>query len=733
MKRFNCFYNASGILVIISLFTACSVENPFEQNEKRLVRFDVSVNSSITRTIDAETLTKLNEQCEIFLYNNNGLLHKWVGVDNLPKEGVYLKYGSYNALAWSGDSVPASYDKKFYKGTTSFAVNGDNASTQVTLICKIENVVTSIDISKLDSYLWDNLKVSVTNAGNSLMFEGEKLTEKGYFMRPYNPDTQSYDSNLLFTISGKDFDGSDFEKPYTYYNAQPGHEYRLVLENDPEGNYSDPNGGANIKITIKDFSLYEDEAIIISAPQFAWEDENGIIDKTITRSGDVFESESLFVAAYPDFASLTLSAEGDVDMQNNLIGTDKVELINISETNKRILEEKGLYIQNDKNASDVMVYKITFMSKWFENLEKRDEPYSLIVSATDTRDKTNKASIKISNTGAPFSIDVDYWNNDLMAIGAKHATINLNLNKIDGISNVALQYRKKGEENWKQELIMPTRASNVSLNLKNLEPGKEYECRLIGGEIVDDDYEYKTSTVVFRTEEIFVLPNADMEQWCQPSKAWIPMPSESEEFWDTGNKGSTAIGASNNLTTRNSDYKHSGEYSACLQSKTIAGILGAGNIYSGSFVGRDGLTNAIVQFGRTYNSTHPSGLKVYARYIPGTISKNSTHFSAGENDKGQIFIALSTQPTIVKTKDKQYFNKDSEDIVAYGEIIWDDKFESTSGDLQEVYIKLDYRPSAKTTQPVYLIIVCSASMYGDYFEGADGSVMYVDDFELMYE
>ncbi|MDE5712626.1 MAG: PCMD domain-containing protein, partial [Muribaculaceae bacterium] len=31
------------------------------------------------------------------------------------------------------------------------------------------------------------------------------------------------------------------------------------------------------------------------------------------------------------------------------------------------------------------------------------------------------------------------------------------------------------------------------------------------------------------------------------------------------------------------------------------------------------------------------------------------------------------------------------------------------------------------------VIVCSASKFGDYFCGSSSSVMYVDDFELVYE
>lgn len=55
------------------------------------------------------------------------------------------------------------------------------------------------------------------------------------------------------------------------------------------------------------------------------------------------------------------------------------------------------------------------------------------------------------------------------------------------------------------------------------------------------------------------------------------------------------------------------------------------------------------------------------------------------------------------------------------------------GKLELVEIPLEYKDSAKTTELTHLVIVCSASKFGDYFCGSTGSVMYLDDFELVYE
>ena len=48
----------------------------------------------------------------------------------------------------------------------------------------------------------------------------------------------------------------------------------------------------------------------------------------------------------------------------------------------------------------------------------------------------------------------------------------------------------------------------------------------------------------------------------------------------------------------------------------------------------------------------------------------------------------------------------------------------------EYTIRLDYRDYRK---PKYLVIVATASKYGDYFTGGEGSTLYLDEMELTYD
>ena len=191
-----------------------------------------------------------------------------------------------------------------------------------------------------------------------------------------------------------------------------------------------------------------------------------------------------------------------------------------------------------------------------------------------------------------------------------------------------------------------------------------------------------------------------------------------------------------NVTTPDEAYKHSGKYSVKLQSQFV-GVMGigkfaAGNLFTGQFIGRDG-TNGILDFGRTFTS-RPSKLRGYIKYTPGTVDYSETDaLTNGATDIGIVYIALGDwdAPVRITTKDKNLFDKNDEKIIAYGEQELTTQTQGQDGGLLEFEIPLDYR--SLTRIPSYIVIVASASKYGDYFTGSTGSTMWLDDLELIYE
>lgn len=291
-----------------------------------------------------------------------------------------------------------------------------------------------------------------------------------------------------------------------------------------------------------------------------------------------------------------------------------------------------------------------------------------------------------------------------------------------------VEYRLKGSQEWTRLDASEVTATGGSFcgRIIHLDPETTYEARTYSG----SDY---GETVEFTTGSIIQLPNSDFDSWWLDGKVWNPWPEGGRQYWDTGNKGATTLGQSNSVPTE--DTPSGSGWAAKLESKfigiSVVGKLGAGNIFTGKYLRTDG-TNGILSFGQEYTS-HPTKLRGYLKYNCVDISHSNSTYSnlIGQPDTCIIWMALidSNEPFEVRTnpKNQHLFDPDASDVIAYGKI----QYGETVPEYIPFEFELNYRSTSRT--PRYVIIAASASKYGDYFTGGSGSILYVDDFELIYD
>ena len=388
----------------------------------------------------------------------------------------------------------------------------------------------------------------------------------------------------------------------------------------------------------------------------------------------------------------------------------------ITEFQVKGIGAKHIY-QEDKDLSNA---KITLSENFVKSLP--DGEYIFTIKAVDTNEKENTQVLTIVVSDAIVVTEAPARS----GIWAKKATLSGTLVK-ETSETLSFQYRKSGSQEW---ISVPAVLSGTSISAEvtQLEPGTTYEYQAVAGT------QASVKTITFTTEEATTLPNSSFEDWHTPDKAMVIYPQGGEMFWDSGNHGSATM--NKNVTTPDETYKHSGKYSVKLQSQFV-GVMGigkfaAGNLFTGQFIGRDG-TNGILDFGRAFTS-RPSKLRGYIKYTPGTVDYSETDaLTNGATDIGIVYIALGDwdAPVHITTKDKNLFDKNDEKIIAYGEQELTTQTQGQDGGLLEFEIPLDYR--SLTRIPSYIVIVASASKYGDYFTGSTGSTMWLDDLELIYE
>lgn len=339
-----------------------------------------------------------------------------------------------------------------------------------------------------------------------------------------------------------------------------------------------------------------------------------------------------------------------------------------------------------------------------------------VTVSVDEDAKENIQSLDVSNTWAKLA--------ELRAnfVNSKNET-------------VLFEYKKSGEE-WQQIDATKELDGVYSAVVRNLQPETAYTYRTRAGENISNE-------VNFVTDKAEPLYNGNFDLWSRSKGIWYAGSQQEADtrnsFWDSGNVGTSTLSKYPTYEEA-TDVRTAGGKAARLESQFV-GFLGfgkfaAGNIYTGHFVKTIGTSGAELQFGVPF-SHRPSKLKGWYKYKPGSVDYNGTLpdgtvISRGVQDKCAIYIALSDKPApyTVNTSTKTFVNyKTDPNVIAYAEL--PESKVSTTDKWNEFTLDLNY--ISFTRKPRYLVIVVSASKYGDYFIGSTSSVMLLDDFEFVYD
>lgn len=327
-------------------------------------------------------------------------------------------------------------------------------------------------------------------------------------------------------------------------------------------------------------------------------------------------------------------------------------------------------------------------------------------------------TIYIEKTEAKVTTSsVDAWTNVAWVYGEAEA----------GAENT-IQYRKKGETEWTTvpDSWLTHNGGSFYARLIHLDAATTYEARAVSGEETGASIEFTTGLAT-------QVPNSGFDDWWLDGKVWCPWAQNGEQWWDTGNKGATTLGASNSQPTTDT---HNGTGQAALLETKFIGIgsvgkLAAGNIFVGSYVATDG-TNGILSFGHAFTQ-RPTRVRGYLKYTTAPINYTSSGFESFKDqpDTCIVWCALIDQdtPFEIRTRptNRQLFDANGSYVVGYGKVEYGHNVDNYT----QFEFTIDYKSTSRV--PKYILLTASASKYGDYFVGGSGAVLYLDDIELLYD
>ncbi len=651
----------------------------------------------------------------------------------LADEPMVLPEGKYTVLAYAGDNIQAGFDSPYYEGTTEVTVEA-GAEAQAELTATIANVKVTVSRSETVTQSFTDFSVTVSNGlpNGSLEYADETLSSEGYF-----PCT----GTLSWVLSITSSDGRSYTLSDDIQDVQPKEHYNIHFDVDGEV-FVDKGGlsSSSIKVTI-DSRVNESEHTVTipigTAVEPRIHEMSGLVDTRPDDAGEDYERPASY--------ELRLT---EADIAANTPGLFRIE----SEAGLNRVVVRGMAAFSDSSLPDslnlfdpniALLYKASAAEAgmtWTDGVQTGAKEmqvdfrplfatlsvgtYDLSVSALDRQRQYVLCRMVI--TVLP-DMEVQLDEVEEGNVWSSFANVSAEYKTESEPAGMTFQYRKTGDADWTvfpaDQLVKEGR--KFSAKIAGLEPGTGYEVWAI-----TEAEQNEANIASFVTEEETQLPNFNFDSWSDNGHS---ANAEGTSFWDSGNEGASTL--NKYPTSQETGYVKAGSAVKMVSQFVGLGSLGkfaGGNIYSGAYVETHGMSGASIDFGRPYTS-RPSKLHGWYSYAPVVIdyAEGIHGDKKGELDVGKIYVALmSSGPFRVNnsTDPKTLFDPSADNVIAYGELNLD---QSTGSEYKEFTIELDYR--YEDVRPTYVLVVATASAYADYFTGGNGSILYIDEFEFIFE
>ncbi|MCQ2147048.1 MAG: DUF4493 domain-containing protein [Bacteroidales bacterium] len=706
--------NLRHILMIIPTSVLLAVASGCTQGDPEEGRYGY-LNVDLTKDYSSEIVVKSAEAPKddmVFsLKAVNKKTNQETVIDDhrqLLSEAWKLSAGNYTISAYSGDELNAAWNTPLYKGSSDVLVKPEQTQT-TTIICSMANTMVTVDFADEVKENFSSYSVSVSNTiGDPLIFSSESgnLSDSAYFAQT---------GTLTWTLEMVNNDGKVFssgEQTITGVKAKQHYDLKFNLLED-----TDDFGGFGLTLTV-DETVFEKHYTLVA-------DFSGVNLPAITTNFDTPEEIKVSFGS-SDSKIISFSAPRGI---NNLVlaHSDKTmlehglsahtELVDASSATVSGLQKIGISTSSVIYGSTEANIDIT---DFIGSLPISDNTYSFMTTVIDTK---NHFEQKVFTFHILSPVDAEAVN---ASAWAKFAILNGKWFVENMPEGIGFQYREASSDEWIDYdgvIAFNNMEKRFSCELFGLEPSTEYVFRAISSKDKD------TKEVHFTTEGIQDVPNLSFDNWYKSGSAWYPN-ANSTVIWDSANPGTSSLGVVP-TTPEENDLAVAGEgkKAARLESSTEFGQFAAGNIYTGKFDSVAGL-GAKLDWGYEFTA-RPIALKGYYKYTPKAIDYTKAPYNdlKGTEDNCQVRIMLTDWANKFKinTSTSTFVKDDDPGLIATGEMISG----STNGEYVEFCIPLTYRSTTRI--PRYIVIVGAASKLGDFFTGGKGSVLLLDEFELVYD
>lgn len=625
-------------------------------------------------------------------------------------EQVKLTIGEYTVRAHVGSEVSAAFEEVYYAGEDKVKVT-KNQNCTANIVCTLATTKVSVILSETLRKDMASCEVTVENGqdGCALLYSKDEA-RNGYFR---------VSGKLTWKIDIVNRNGSSFTLRHTVKDVKAREHYIFNFSVNEDGDPNDCGSMTDVELDEQLNQLKHNIDLILGRkprPEF---------------SGEGLNAEGGFYTMLGEPANIKV----------NIKAPAQIYAMDISH-NSGYLASQGLpYSFSPIKSDPATLSAVNAMGITWDAVV--DEAYEVNLDLSEFVRKlpvgtyvftANVRDFQDQNTRQDIMVTVDV-NVDVATLPAEpwalFAVLKGKWNTAQRPEQLGFKYRKASEEQWTEvgESALTVEGKAFSARIRGLETETEYIFKAIS---LDEEGAEEMS---FVTGTAIQIPNMNFDSWTKSGKEWYANQDLSSAYywWDSGNKGANTLSETNPTSPEESDVV-SGK-AARLSSTEAGGVFAAASIFTGRFVKAIvsfpiSNSGAELDFGMPYTS-RPLQMKGYYKYRPGTINKSKGNYSHlnGTVDNCIIYVVLGDwdSPFRINTTTGTFVDiANDPHIIGYGEV-----FDNRTMDAYEPFtIDINYRSSRI---PKYVMVIASASRYGDYFTGSTSSVLRIDEFEFVFD
>lgn len=695
------FKYITGCLLFLSLFFQSCSDDRNTLNHQGFLELGVSKNVEvITRGFDVEDQSLSVDICS---GKDGSVVKHFSDYNDMAGERVLLEVGSYTIKVKSNPISKLDFEKPTFYGEKSNVSVTAGKTTSASVECSLSCVKVTTEFTKPVKEKFESITARISDSSSSYLDYSMGETRAGYFQPGY----------LLVDLTLTNKEGLEFKMSKLIENTEERDYYHLIFDLIDSG---DNNSGMDFDISIETNPTNDEEhTVTVPLPGTGYEQNPPVVKVT---ENDV-EGDGIITIDKGDETSLLFETSStniglksvfmltsSIDFEKNEIPLS-LDLMNLSEENKVKLQNVNLspVISEDKTSLRLDYSALISILS--------GGTHTFILSAVDLMGHETIQKITININLSIMTVKVhnaDVW--------AHYATLcgYIKNAKESEKGSYKFQYRSKDDNEWNDvsgnvNILenIGSNGENITQVVTNLNDNSEYEYRILFNETAAEP-------LSFITEEAIPLTNGDFED--NNNGPWN---TGENSFWSSGNN--TFV---NDLCVKKTDNNNNYAY---LKSKSSVKFA-AGNAFTGSFELKITEMNGIVTLGKPFNG-RPYSLKGIYNYIPQQVTNGGNKIPNGSIDQCSIYIVLLTDRIAINPADAttlDWKNKYADQIIALAELPAEE--DMTTDGFESFELKLEYLK--KDVDPKYIGVLATSSKYGDYFQGAVGSELSIDNFELVY-